>query len=223
MRTSWVLFLAALCVVVQPFVGAPAYAEEPVSTPSVLPSLEPPSSPEPLATPSSIVLPSESPSPTPIIEKEEDDESLYKNLPEIEAKTYEVRASKVSKSNRVYVFDDLEKREPRLGRIILVRKGDQPVKAFRVLKLYPERNQFAVKRVRVYGGHDKPLELQTNYIVVEKIADLQEEALPPPPLTDDEKKDIQEIEEDLPPPPDEETLAKMKKKHASAEDRKSVV
>jgi hypothetical protein len=73
-------------------------------------------------------------------------------LPEIDAQGFDLNISKVSASQRVYLFDDLNRAKPAVGRIMLLRKDRQNAMAFRILKNYDGRNQIAASRVRAYPG-----------------------------------------------------------------------
>ena len=77
-----------------------------------------------------------------------------KDLPNIEARSYEVRAAKKSASTRAYLFDDPTNAKPMVGRIILIKKESDPIMALRVLRNFPEKKQFIAKRVRRYGNHE---------------------------------------------------------------------
>jgi hypothetical protein len=76
---------------------------------------------------------------------------------EIEALGFDVSASKKSSSLRVYLFDDINSAKPRAGRIMLLRQGKENVMAFRILKNYPGRNQFAAAKIKTYSAPDLPL------------------------------------------------------------------
>jgi len=120
-------------------------------------------------------------------------------LPSIEARKYKISVVRRSNSNRVYLFDDVEKRTPDVNHLILAKADDDPVMAFRVLKYYPEKNQFAARWVKKYEGY-KHLNKNSSYQAVEKLSD---KTLAPPTAQD--KADIKEIENqeglssDLPP------------------------
>src|SRR4051794_15843405 len=45
------------------------------------------------------------------------------NLPEIEAKTFPIKTVRRSNSNKIYLFEDIKKRLPDVGRILLLRRG----------------------------------------------------------------------------------------------------
>lgn len=101
-----------------------------------------------------------------------DDEEV---LPDIEAATYKVEVNKRSKSSRVYLFDPKETSQnpklPKTGKILLLTSEKQNVMAFRIIKQYPARNQFAGSKVRTYGQGEN-LEPGDRYTAIEKIADL---------------------------------------------------
>lgn len=72
------------------------------------------------------------------------------DLPDIEAQVFDVELSDWSSNQRVYLFEDLDALAPPPGRIILVRRDDQNVLAFRVIRSYGDRQQFAAAVVRIY-------------------------------------------------------------------------
>src|ERR1700745_569396 len=62
------------------------------------------------------------------------DEESTEKLPDIEAKTVNVKIMRRSRSGHVYVFET-EGAEPlHTGKILLLKQNDQPVMAFRVLR-----------------------------------------------------------------------------------------
>lgn len=125
-----------------------------------------------------------------------DDTADATHLPEIEAKTFNVAVKKRSRSGHVYLFDRYDSEPLQVGRLVLLRDGDQPVMAFRVLKDYPEKNQFAGKWLRRYRGLQQ-LQPDQQFLAVEKLADVVA-----PPLTSQDKADLKELEgEALPAPP----------------------
>ncbi len=109
-------------------------------------------------------------------------------LPDIEAKSYDVSVVRHSKSGKVYLFNDTQKAKPPVGRILLLKQGSTPAMAFRVLKSYPDSGQFAGTRVRTYPGKTE-LAPGENFAALEKITDF----IPPPP-TEAEKADLEELE-----------------------------
>ncbi|MBI4924327.1 MAG: hypothetical protein HY843_00255 [Bdellovibrio sp.] len=121
-------------------------------------------------------------------------------LPDITAKTYQSKIIRKSKSSRIYLLEIATDNMPQVGRILLFKKNAEPVKAFRVLKIYFEKDQFAAKAVRKYPNY---LQLNTNetYFTVEKISDV----IPPEPTAAD-LEDLKELEApEMPkePPPEE--------------------
>lgn len=109
-------------------------------------------------------------------------------LPEIIAKTYNVEVKRKSQSKRVYLFHYDASEEPRVGRILLLKKENEPYLAFRILKTYPDKEQLAAKKVKTYGKHET-LEDNESFTGIEKISDY----LPPPPTPED-KADLAELE-----------------------------
>ena len=119
-------------------------------------------------------------------------------LPEIEARSFKLSVVRRSKSGRVYLFDDLDAGNPRVGRILLLREGERPVMAFRMLKSYPDKKQIAAGKIRQYEGFPT-LEAGRSFAAIEKVSDI----LPPPPSAQD-NADIRELENSVggaPPPP----------------------
>jgi hypothetical protein len=103
----------------------------------------------------------------------EDFSPLGSSLPPIEARTYSLQVIKVSQSDRVYLFSDLDEAKPIPGRIILLRKDDENAMAFRVIKLYESENQIAASHVRRYGAYqNKNLESELEFSAIEKIRDV---------------------------------------------------
>ena len=110
-------------------------------------------------------------------------------LPDIKAKTYVVKVARKSKSGRVYLFYDSDNAMPGPGRILLLKTDDDPSMAFRVLKNYDDKKQFAAKRVRRYGSI-KHLEDRKKFTAVEKLSDYY----PPSPPTEEDRADLKELE-----------------------------
>jgi len=120
------------------------------------------------------------------------------NLPSIDARTFDVTVQRRSRSGRVYLFETPSQEPLHVGKLILLRQSDLPVMAFRVLKDYPEKNQFAAKWMRRYRNIPQ-IEPKQQYLAVEKLADRNA-----PPLTEQDRAELKEIESDsLPPPPDQ--------------------
>jgi hypothetical protein len=107
---------------------------------------------------------------------------------EIEAKTYPVEILKRSSSQRIYVFSDPSKRGPQVGRIFLLKKDTTSVMAFRILKVYGEKSEFAARRVRWYDSF-RLLDPGSAYVAVEKVQDLRA-----PILSAQDQKDLKELE-----------------------------
>lgn len=114
----------------------------------------------------------------------------------ITARPFNVTVLKRSQSYRVYLVDDPTGAEPKEGKILLFKRGANPMMGLRVLKTYyPERKQFAAKRIQIYD-HRRVLDIQENYLALEKTGDL---AFPAPDAQD--RTDLKELEAGLPPPP----------------------
>ena len=140
-----------------------------------------------------IVLPVPTSSPSPEIPQEtiKVPEPEEPTLP-INAKKYNAKIIKRSKSTRVFLIETSEKST--LGRILLLKKNTEPVMAFRVLKLYDDKNQIAAKRVKTYEGHEllenEKIDPTESYTAIEKISDIT----PPPPPTAEDKQDLKDLE-----------------------------
>src|SRR4051812_41810557 len=83
---------------------------------------------------------------------------------------FNVILDRKSRSQRVYLFSqDLDK-DPELsnrGKIILIKGASLPIMAFRVLRSYGAKNQFAAKALKHYR-HGNPLSGDT-FLAIEKI------------------------------------------------------
>ena len=124
----------------------------------------------------------------------DDANSQAGSLPAIEAKIYNVEIVRPSKSGRVYLIQKETTELPEVGRIFLLKDSATPVMAFRVLKTYPEKNQIAAKRVRLYPGFDQ-LDPGAKFRAYEKTGDLA--AIPNSSFEDD--ADLMDLEQTPPP------------------------
>ncbi|MEK7689684.1 MAG: hypothetical protein AAB425_01545, partial [Bdellovibrionota bacterium] len=109
------------------------------------------------------------------------------DLPRIEAREFPVTGLKMSQSQRVYLFDYGQDAEPKPGRLLLLSEAGRPIMAFRVIKTYKEKRQFAAKRIRRYRGIET-IELNKPFDALEKLSDI----VPPPSMQD--QKDLMELE-----------------------------
>jgi hypothetical protein len=123
-----------------------------------------------------------------------DTTSNDQELPPIDATTFPVTIERRSLSGHVYLLSTPGE-IPDVGRLILLKKDSTPVMAFRVLKRYQGKNQFAGKWMRRYNDV-KQLEATQNYTAVQKVSD----RTPETPLTNQDKKDLSEIEKPAAPP-----------------------
>jgi len=158
------------------FDRANAQTSAPPNDPSLdTPALEPPKSAE-TASPANTTPPSSTAAaPTPTGEVQ------------IIARQLELSVIRRSSSTKTYLFH-LESGEfPTLGRIILLREGERPIMAFRVIKNYPEKNEIAARRVRRYRGF-RVLDPGKTFLALEKTG----EVLPPAP---EETVDLAELED----------------------------
>ena len=116
------------------------------------------------------------------------------DLPEIEARKYPVRARKAASSEQSYLFDDSSDARPMVGRIILLKDGDENVMAFRVIRTFDLEKQFIAKKVRAYGSH-RALDLGRELTAIERT---QETTLPThSEFSADEAKDQTELMEGM--------------------------
>ena len=112
------------------------------------------------------------------------------SLPNIEAQAFNIEVISRSNSSYTYLFGDPASKQPKVGRILLVRKKNTPVMVVRVLKLYPDEKLFAAKRIKTYGSVEY-LQEKDLLVAVEKIMDSL-----PPPVTLTDEADLQELEDE---------------------------
>ena len=112
------------------------------------------------------------------------------SLPNIEAQAFNIEVISRSNSSYTYLFSDPASKQPKVGRILLVRKQNTPVMVVRVLKLYPDEKLFAAKRIKTYGSVEY-LQEKDLLVAVEKIMDSL-----PPPVTLTDEADLQELEDE---------------------------
>lgn len=113
--------------------------------------------------------------------------SELKDLPDIEAEKFPVKIVRRSSSNRIYLLEVLDDRQPRLGNLILLRKSSRPIMAFRVIRTYVEDKQIAVKRVKRYRPH-RFLKSGVEYVAIEKVSDITYEP------SEQDRKDLDELD-----------------------------
>lgn len=120
------------------------------------------------------------------------DRSPITVLPPIEARSYDIVIARRSSSQRVYLFDNPSGREPQVGRILILKRGEgedrHNVMAFRIVRVYPEKKQFAVRRLRWYL-HYRVLDPGMSFLAVEKKGDLKI-----PALSTEDIEDLNEVE-----------------------------
>lgn len=111
---------------------------------------------------------------------------------EIEAKAYDVTTVRPSRSGRVYLFEKKENDLPVDGKLFLVREGETPVMAMRVLKTYSEKKRIAAKKLRTYPNFETLIPGST-FRAFEKTGDF---VLPVPPTAEDinDLKDLENSE-----------------------------
>ena len=115
-------------------------------------------------------------------------------LPNIEARSFEVRPLRTAESKRTYLFEDASAAKPRVGSILLLKFGEEPVMAFRVLRTYAQNRQFIARRVRRYHKHEM-LEENQSYTALERVSEI------PVPghmsYTTEEERDINELQQGM--------------------------
>ena len=116
---------------------------------------------------------------------------------EIEAKAYNLKTVRPSRSGRVYLFQKYDAEMPVDGKIFLLRAGDTPVMALRVLKTYSTTMQVAAKKLLPYEGFPA-LAPNSEYRAYEKIGN----KVAPVPPTPEDLKDLAELETPPELPPD---------------------
>jgi len=121
------------------------------------------------------------------------DESSDEELPTIEAITFPVTIERRSSSGHVYLLSTTGE-IPETGRLILLKKDSAPVMAFRILRQYGGKKQFAAKWMRRYNSI-KQLDPAQSYMALEKLSDNSGAV----PLTNQDKKDLSEIEKPAEP------------------------
>ncbi|MCC7440176.1 MAG: hypothetical protein IT285_00995 [Bdellovibrionales bacterium] len=110
-------------------------------------------------------------------------------LPTIEAKPFATFARRRSQSLRVYVLDAKEYM-PRVGKMVLLKREAQNMMAFRVLKTYPDKGEFAARKVREYESRAS-LPLGEAYLGLEKLRDIGG----PPPTEAELRQDDADLKE----------------------------
>jgi len=115
---------------------------------------------------------------------------------------FNVTLVRKSRSTRVYLFSQDLKKDPELssrGKIILIKRDNTAVMAFRVLRAYGAKDQFAAKVLKNYRN-GTPLAGDT-FLAVEKIGSKSEIA-----LSAMDEKDLQELEQPPEFEPDDPNL-----------------
>ncbi len=74
---------------------------------------------------------------------------------QIEARYYDVSVVRPSESKRVYLLSKPNAGMPDIGRVILIKQNGIPVMGFRVLRVYPEKQEIAAKTIKKYEGYDE--------------------------------------------------------------------
>ncbi len=114
----------------------------------------------------------------------------------IEAREFEAKVTKRSKSYRIYMMTDIKGGTlPPEGKVLLIEKNAKPAMGMRVLKVYPETKEFAAKRIFVYDNR-RVLEPDETYLAVEKTGEFSVPVLQP-----QDQNDLKELEGSAPPPP----------------------
>ncbi len=168
-----------------------ATLQEPAPTPPA--QAEPQPQPQPDVTSAITPTPSESPPPAANAAAPASPSSL----PDITAKVSSVTIVKRSQSSRVYLIQNQGPNSdlPAEGRVVLFKNTAGPVMGGLVLKIFLDKNQFAVKNVRDYGNGALPMQPDQAFTVLEKLSDY----IPPAaPTSMQDKADLKEI---APPSP----------------------
>jgi hypothetical protein len=110
--------------------------------------------------------------------------------PGITARTYPLTVNSRSSSGRLYMLDDRELQQPKVGKILLFKRGSSAAMAFRVLRTYPDEKKFAARVVKNYDP-DRSLQAGEELTAVEKIADLD---VAPGANTPQEERELRELE-----------------------------
>jgi hypothetical protein len=124
-----------------------------------------------------------------------DESQSDEELPTISAITFPVTIERRSSSGHVYLLSTTGE-IPETGRLILLKKDSAPVMAFRILRQYGGKKQFAAKWMRRYNSI-KQLDPAQTYMALEKLSD-NSGAIP---LTNQDKKDLSELEKPAPAEP----------------------
>ncbi len=121
-------------------------------------------------------------------------------LPSVEVKKFELRVVRKTRSHRTYLFEDASGAQPRSGKVLLLKSGEAPVMAFRVLHVYAEAKRVAARKIQRYG-EAADLEDGSSYLALQKLADIY-----PIPLQSEKEQKIDQAElkeleaaENLPP------------------------
>lgn len=114
--------------------------------------------------------------------------SSAQELPDIEAKTYPTKVIRHTQAGTMYLLEITTDELPYVGKILLLKKDDESVAAFRVLKLYDDKNQVAAKKVKTYPNQVAP-EAGEDFTAVEKVSDLVT-----PPQSIEDTADLKELE-----------------------------
>ena len=116
------------------------------------------------------------------------DPDEIEKLPAIEVRSFELNVIRHTRSASVYLFEVTQGEIPAPGRIVLLKKDKTPVMAFRALKAYPEKRQFAGRKLRVYEGYSE-LNSGEAYLAIEKLSDVSSFG-----TTQDDRAELNELE-----------------------------
>jgi len=88
------------------------------------------------------------------------------------AKTYPLRVLRRSNSNQLYLLQKSTPGMPEVGRILLLKDEEEPLMAFRVVKVYENWPVIAAKKIRAYDTDFRHLPRGEIFNAVEKLADI---------------------------------------------------
>ena len=88
------------------------------------------------------------------------------------ARSYPLRVLRRSNSNQLYLLQKSTPGMPEVGRILLLKDEDEPLMAFRVVKVYDKWPVIAAKKIRAYSSDFRHLPRGEIFNAVEKLADI---------------------------------------------------
>jgi hypothetical protein len=116
----------------------------------------------------------------------------------IETKRYQAEIVKKARGGKIFLFQSKADSSPKVGRILLLKRENEPAMALRVLRSDQEKKRFAGKAIKFYGISAKTLKTGQLLNVLEKVV---QAAAPPPTQADSAEVDTM-LTSDPPPPAD---------------------